>query len=74
MNLFIEQRQTHRFLKQTMVTKGDRCGRGRDWGFVVDKCTLRYMECLANRDLLYSTGNSTQYSVIINMGKEYEKE
>ena len=28
-------------------------------------CTLRYMEWLANDDLLYSTGNSTQYSVII---------
>ena len=29
---------------------------------------------LANWDLLYSTGNSTQYSVIIYMGKESEKE
>ena len=28
----------------------------------------------ANRVLLYSIGNSTQYSVIIYMGKEYEKE
>ena len=25
-------------------------------------------------DLLYSTGNSTQYSVITDMGKESEKE
>ena len=29
---------------------------------------------LANRDLLYSTVNSTQYSVIIYVGKESEKE
>ena len=28
---------------------------------------------LANRDLLYSTDNSTKYSSIINMGKESEK-
>ena len=27
-----------------------------------------------NKDLLYSTGNSTQYSVITYMGKESEKE
>ena len=27
-----------------------------------------------NKDLLYSTGNSTQYSVITYIGKESEKE
>ena len=44
-----------------------------DWGFGVGTCTLWYMEWLANGDLLYSTENSTQYSVIIYMGKESEK-
>ena len=29
---------------------------------------------LAKGDLLYSTGNSTQYSLLICMGKESEKE
>ena len=29
---------------------------------------------MINKDLLYSTGNSTQYSVITYMGKESEKE
>ena len=29
---------------------------------------------MANRDPLYSTGNSTQHSVIIYMGEETEKE
>jgi len=29
---------------------------------------------MASGDLLHSTGNSTQYSVIIYMGKEFEKE
>ena len=29
---------------------------------------------LANRDLLYNTENSTQYSVIIYVGKESERE
>ena len=52
-------------------------GRGRggmDLGFGIGICTLRYMEQLANRNLLYSTGNSTQYSVIIYVGKESEIE
>ena len=34
----------------------------------------RYMEWLANRDLLYSTENSAQYFVIIYVGKESEWE
>ena len=54
-----------------MLAKGDRWGwGGRDCGFGIGTCTLRYMEWLANRDLLYSTGNSTQYSVMVYMGKE----
>ena len=32
--------------------------------------TLMYMEWLANGDLLYSTEDSTQYSVTIYVGKE----
>ena len=32
------------------------------------------MECLADGDLLYITGNIIQCSVIISMGKESEKE
>ena len=40
--------------------------------FGISICTLRYMEWLANTDLLYSTENSTQYSVIIYMRKESE--
>ena len=35
---------------------------------------LLYIEKIINKDLLYSTGNSTQYSVIIYMGKESEKD
>ena len=35
---------------------------------------LLYVKQILNKDLLYSTGNSTQYSVITYMGKESEKE
>ena len=45
-----------------------------DWGFGISMCTLWYMEWLANRDLLHSTGNSAQYSVIFYVGKESERE
>ena len=31
-------------------------------------CTLLCMEWIVNRDLLYNTGNSTQYSVMTYMG------
>ena len=32
------------------------------------------MEWMRNKDLLYSTGKSTQYSVVTYIGKESEKE
>ena len=53
---------------------GDRCGSGMDLGFGIGMCTLRNMEWLANRDLLYSTGHSTKYSLMVCVGKESEKE
>ena len=43
-----------------------------DCGFGIGICTLKYMDHLANRDLLYSTRNSPQYSVITCVGKESE--
>lgn len=38
------------------------------------KGTLRYVKQLVNRDLLYSTENSTQYCGIIYVGKESERD
>ena len=35
--------------------------------------TLLYIKQVINKDLLYSTGNSTQYLKITYNGKEYEK-
>ena len=48
-------------------------GEGMNWGFGTGIYTLRYTERLTNRDLLNSTGNTTQYSVIICVGKESER-
>ena len=36
-------------------------------------CTLLNVKQTINKDLLYSTGNSTQYSVITYMGKNLKK-
>ena len=41
--------------------------------FGMDMYTLLYFEWIINKDLLYSTGNSTQYSVIAYMGTVSKK-
>ena len=40
---------------------------GMGWGFGIGIWTLWYQEWMVKMDLLYSTGNSAQHSVIMNM-------
>ena len=55
-----------------MVTKGER---GSDkLGVWINRYTLLYMKEVSDKNLLYSTGNSIQYLVIIYNGKRSEKE
>ena len=61
MKLFEEEKQTHR-LKNLWLPKG------KDWGGWTGGLGL------ANGDLLYSSENSTQYSVVVYVGKESERE
>ena len=56
-----------------MVIRGETWGKMTDWDFETGICTLLYIEWITNKDLLYSTGNSIQYSVVAYMGKESEK-
>ena len=49
-------------------------GGGINWEIGIDICTLLYIKSVTNKDLLYSTGNSTQYSVMTCMGVESKKE
>ena len=58
--------------KKTYGYQQGQVGGGMNWGFGIGICTLQYMERLANGDLLYSTKNSTQYSVITYAGKKSE--
>ena len=52
MNLFTEQKQTHRFENKHMLTKENRWGEGMDQEFGSGICSLWYMEGLANGELL----------------------
>ena len=56
-----------------MVTKGEMLGGGIKQKLGINIHTLLYIKQITNKDLLYSTGNSTQYSVITYMRKESEK-
>ena len=56
-----------------MVTRGER-GVMTNWEIRINRYTLLYVKQVTNKDLLYSTGNSTQYSVMTYVGKESKKE
>ena len=42
-----------------------------NWEIGIDIYTLLYTKRITNKDLLYSLGYSTQYSVMVYMGKEW---
>ena len=44
-----------------------------NWEIEIDIYTLLYIKQITNKNLLYSTGNCTQYSVMTYMGKESKK-
>ena len=54
------------------LPKGKVGVRGQDFG--INIYTLLYIKQTTNKDLLYSTGNYTEYFVITYKGKESEKE
>ena len=56
-----------------MVTRGKQGG-GIVREFGIDMYTLLYLKWITNKDLLYSTGDSAQYSVMTYMGIESKKE
>ena len=55
-----------------MFSKGG-CREGINWEIGIDIYTLLCRKYITNKDLLYSTGKSTQYSVIASVGKESKK-
>ena len=72
-NELIYKTETHIDVeKKLMVSKCEMC-----WGEGINQelriNTLLYISYIINKGLLYNTRNSTQYSLIIFMGKESEK-
>ena len=76
---------THRLIKKSLwLPKGKAKVKGAEINqeFEVNKFTLLYIQCVYKyinikqiiyKVLLYGMSNSTQYSIIIYMGKESEK-
>ena len=62
MNLFTKQK--HRLREQNRGDQGEGQG-GTDWEFGIEVYKLLYFKWINNKNLLYSTENSAQYSVII---------
>ena len=71
MNLFTKQKKSHRCRKQTYGHQGEN---GRGINLAIDIHTLLYIKQVTKKDRLYSTENSSQYSVMTCMGKESKKE
>ena len=73
-NISMKQKQTQDIENRLVVAKREGEGGGeKDWEFGISRGKLLYIEWINSKVLLYSTGNSTQYSVITYMGKESEK-
>ena len=71
MNLSPKQNETH--IEKRLVVVVGFAGGEMGWEFEISRCKLLYTEWINNIVLLYSTGNSFQYPVIINHnGKEYK--
>ena len=56
-----------------MFTKVERGWGGINWELGIHIYTLLWIKQITNRDLLYSTGDSTLYSIMAYMGKESKK-
>ena len=74
MNLFTKQKQTHRYRKnKLMATKGARRGRGVSWECETNRGALLYIKQTPTRFSLDRTGNSVQYLLRNDNGKEFFK-
>ena len=62
MNLFAKQKFRHRCREQIYEYQGGRGG--INWKIGIDIYILLCIKQITNENLLYNTGNSTQYSVV----------
>ena len=71
---FLDVSQIHTAENMIMFNGGGGKGRWINWETGNDMYMLLYIKQVTDKDLLYSTGNSTQYSLMTYMGKECKKE
>ena len=64
MDLFTKQKKTHRHRKQTYGNQKEKGRGGINWEFGINRYRLPNIKQINNNDLLYSTGNYTQYFII----------
>ena len=71
-HIFTKQEQSHKHGKQTYGLLKE----GVNWeiGIYIYIYTLLYIKQTTNKDLMYNTGNSIQYSAMAYMGKQSKKE
>ena len=65
--------ESQRLVTVSLSSKGKGWGQGLNQELGINIYTLLYIKQVTNKDLLYSTGNSTQYSVMAYMGKESKR-
>ena len=70
MNLFTKQKQSHRHREQTYGYQGEKELGGMSQEIGTDIYILLYMNQITNKNILYNTGNSAQYSVMSRVGKK----
>ena len=73
-NLFTKQKQTQRFQNQTYGYQRGNAGGHINCKLGIDLYAQLHTKLISNKDLMYSTGKSTQYSVTAYMGEESEKD
>ena len=73
MNLFTKQKDSQTQKTNLRLPK-EKWGEGINYEFGISKYKLLYIEQVNNKDILYNTGNYTQYLVITYNGRESEKE
>ena len=64
MNLFAKWKYRHRHREQTYGHQGGKVRGGMNWETGIDIYKLLCIKEITNENLLYSTGNSTQCSVV----------
>ena len=73
---YFQSRNRDRRREQMYGYQGGKVGGGRNWEIEIDTYTLLILciKYITNENLLYSTGNFTQCSVVTQMGRKSKKE